>query len=108
LNIKKNIVKKFSKEELQEQAEKFMKAHNVDSFLATEDGNFFHPNDKSLADDHNYKNVKGEVIVFGKPKAEGKTPKAKKAIPELDVDRHEEPVVEKPKAEGEKPSNAES
>jgi hypothetical protein len=61
-------MKKFSKEDLQEQAEKFMEAEGVDSFLATEDGNFFNPKDKSLALDHNAKNVKGEVVFeFTKP-----------------------------------------
>ena len=54
-------MQKFSKEDLQAQAEKFMAAYNVDSFLATEDGNFFHPKDISLARDHNAKNVGGEV-----------------------------------------------
>lgn len=81
-------MKKFSKEELQPQAEKFMKAHNVDSFLATEDGNFFHPKDKSLAHDHNFKNVKGEVHVFGKEEKAQEPKVSKKAVKEHDVDTH--------------------
>lgn len=81
-------MQKFSKEELQDQAAKFMAAHNVDSFLATEDGNFFHPNDKSLAHDHNFKNVKGEVYEFGKEAPAAKDAAAKKAVKEHDVDTH--------------------
>lgn len=80
-------MKKFSKEELQPQADKFMKAHNVDSFLATEDGNFFHPRDKGLAHDHNNKNVKGEVYEFGKM-IQAEKPAPKKAVKEHDVDTH--------------------
>ena len=96
-------MKKFSKEELQEQADKFMAAHGVDSFLATEDGNFFHPKDKGLAHDHNNKNVKGEVIEFGKKQDEEITIDPANAIPEVitpahiseDVERHGEPAPEK-------------
>lgn len=81
-------MQKFSKEELQPQAEKFMKAHNVDSFFATEDGNFFHPKDKGLAHDHNNKNVKGEVHEFGKVVPAAKAAAPKKAVKEHDVDTH--------------------
>lgn len=81
-------MQKFSKEELQEQADKFMAAHGVDSFLATEDGNFFHPKDKGLAHDHNNKNVKGEVIEFGKEAADANVEAPKAAVKEQDVDTH--------------------
>lgn len=109
-------MQKFSKEEMQEQAAKFMAAHNVDSFLATEDGNFFHPKDKSLAHDHNFKNVKGEVYEFAKQAAAEKEDiviDPADAVEEEvitpvhiseDVERHGEPVPAKKPAAEKKPT----
>ena len=104
-------MQKFSKEELQDQAEKFMDAHGVDSFFATEDGNFFHPKDKGLAHDHNNKNVKGEVIEW-KQEASSESEEISidpaDAIAEVitpapiseDVERHGEPApAPKPKSD---------
>lgn len=87
-------MQRFSKKDLQPQAEKFMKAHGVDTFLATEDGNFFHPKDKSLAHDHNAKNVKGEVIEFstienGKVKSENDEGSIMHIITQEDLDNNE-------------------
>jgi len=91
-------MQKFSKEELQPQADVFMKAHGVDTFLATEDGNFFHPKDKSLAHDHNAKHVKGEVLEFTNGKKKETAPasgdKGSKSALSEDVERHGQPLTE--------------
>lgn len=100
-------MKKFTKKELQEQADKFMKAHKVDSFFATEDGNFFHPKDESLAYDHNFKNVKGEVFEFGSKKKKAESADITPGSHNEDVDRHgEEPTEEEIKAAEKKAADA--
>lgn len=91
-------MQKFSKEELQPQAEKFMEAHRVDSFMATEDGNFFHPKDRNLAKDHNAKNVKGEVIEFTKEVTASEPPADD---PPADEPPADEPPADEPPADEE-------
>jgi len=87
-------MKRLSKEELKKDALRLAKAHKVDSIFATEDGQYFLPNDKSLAIDHNAKVVKqqegfddAEVIEFKveaeKPKKEKETPPPAKTEAEL-------------------------
>jgi hypothetical protein len=78
-------MKRLSKDELKKEALRLAKAHKVDKVFATEDGNFFLPADKSLAIDHNAKNVKkefedAEVIEF-KVEAEKKPAKEKENTP---------------------------
>ncbi len=75
-------MKRFTKDELQKQADALLKAYDAEFVTATVDGNFFLPDQssQSLANDHHLKHVKtkfadAEVFKFEAPKKEGEAEK---------------------------------
>jgi hypothetical protein len=103
-------MKKFSRDELNENAQRLMKAHGKREIFATQDGNFFFQqsdavNQKNKINQENGETYASEVIAFDAvEEKEVKVTKEEKPAKEVKVTKEEKPAKEVKVTKEEKPA----